>query len=389
MKSHPDLLVDDEKLTEIVPASTRCARSSLRVIAAPAFKYAHQNPYCSQLYSELVRMGADVEDFSFLKALQKRFDIVHLHWPEYYVAQENPWKAFLGSIGLIAACVWSRWRGAKVVWTVHNILSHNRFRPRSERLFWSIFTRLLDGYICLTASGQREIQRSRPALERLPGYVIPHGHYRNAYPREISGAAARSQLGLAQDAKVMLFFGNVAPYKNVPELVQAFSQLLASDCRLLIAGACRTPALKQAIVDMAASDPRIVLQLDLIAPERVQIYFRAADLVVLPYRDILNSGSALLALSFDRPVLVPALGAMPELQQEMSSDWVRMFSGELSVAELEQAMQWAISGRRAGRPTMDHLDWPVLAMDTLRAFEALREKGAGGSQAFYHRCKPS
>jgi glycosyltransferase involved in cell wall biosynthesis len=378
MKSHPDLLVEDDRRIEVVPAATRLERPSLRVIAAPAFKYAHLNPYSNQLCSELVRLGADVEDFSFLTILRKRFDIVHLHWPEYYVAHTNPWKAFLGSTGLLAACAWSKWRGAKVVWTVHNILSHNRIRPQSERLFWGIFTRLLDGYVCLTASGQKEILRLRPALQKLPGYVIPHGHYRNAYPRDIGGAEARSQLGLPREAKVILFFGTVAPYKNVPELVGAFRKLLAADCRLLIAGACKTPALRQAIVDLAASDPRIMIHLELIASERVQVFFRASDLVVLPYRDILNSGSALLALSFDRPVLVPALGAMPELQREMGPEWVRMFAGDLSAVELEQAVQWSVSGRRAASPAMDHLEWSVLAQDTFRAFEDMMGKGTGG-----------
>jgi beta-1,4-mannosyltransferase len=356
---------------ETMPVRAQRDVATIRVLAAPAFKMVHLNPYCGQLYSELVRLGVTVEEFTFWKAFSRRFDIVHLHWPEYYIAQKNPLKALLGSVGLLLACAWSRCRGARVVWTVHNTLSHNQSHPLGERLFWQMFACLLDGYICLTECGRRDAQELRPILRRLPSYVIPHGHYRGAYPCEIDPAAARSQFGIPENTKVVLFFGVIAPYKNVLELVEAFRQLPDSGSRLLIAGVCPNAELKKSLVEAAKPDPRIGLHLDFVSRERVQVFFRAADLVALPYREILNSGSALLALSFDCPVLVPARGAMPELQEEIGSEWVRLFSGELNASELQEALEWATSGPRSMSAPMDHLNWTALAADTRRAFEAL------------------
>src|SRR5690606_17669800 len=91
----------------------------------------------------------------------------------------------------------------------------------------------------------------------------------------------------------------------------------------------------------AQSDARIRLQFDFIADEHVQRYFRAADLVVLPYREILNSGTALLALSFDRPVLLPRAGAGDELSRRVGSAWVRTYDDELSGADILAALDAA------------------------------------------------
>ena len=55
------------------------------------------------------------------------------------------------------------------------------------------------------------------------------------------------------------------------------------------------------------------------------MFFSAADLVVLPFSDIMHSGSAILALSFNKPVLVPARGALPELQTRVGAAWVQTY----------------------------------------------------------------
>ena len=99
----------------------------------------------------------------------------------------------------------------------------------------------------------------------------------------------------------------------------------------------------------------------------MQLFLNAADLLVFPYRDILNSGSALLGLSFDRPVLVPKLGAMGELQQAIGADWVRTYEGELNAAVLASALEWATTAARATAP-LAAFGWEAIARQTLAAF---------------------
>ncbi len=73
------------------------------------------------------------------------------------------------------------------------------------------------------------------------------------------------------------------------------------------------------------------------------MYLSAANAVILPYREVLNSGSALLALSCSRPVMVPDRGAMSELRADFSSDWVNIFQGPLDVPVLQDALRWGVS----------------------------------------------
>ena len=120
--------------------------------------------------------------------------------------------------------------------------------------------------------------------------------------------------------------------------------------------------------ELTSGDARIHLHLRHVPTEEVQTFFGAADLVALPYREILNSGTALLALSFNRPVLVPSKGAMAELQALVGSDWVRTYEGELTTGNLRQPCNGL--NRRIDpelRPSIA-LDWNRVGERTLAAY---------------------
>jgi hypothetical protein len=100
----------------------------------------------------------------------------------------------------------------------------------------------------------------------------------------------------------------------------------------------------------------------------VQLLFSAADLVVLPFSDIMHSGSAILALSFNKPVLVPARGALPELQARVGAQWVRTYQGELTPAILADAAVWAKNSIRNPLPDLSSFDWPPIVEATIRFY---------------------
>lgn len=340
----------------------------MRILAWPAFDTGELNPYTRILYRHLGPHGVQVEDFRAWRALWSSYDIFHLHWPEYYVANRNPLKAAIGTIGLLFLVFWCRMRGAKVVWTAHNLGSHNRTRPQAEKWFWRAFTTLLDGYICLTEGGRQQARQHFSALNLLPGFVVPHGHYRGEYPNGVNRREAREHLNIGANAQVFMFFGTIARYKNVPELIRAFRQSPGPEKVLLIAGACPSLDDQALLRCIAKADSRIKLHLGFVSRENVQLYFQATDLVVLPFREILNSGSALLALSFNRPILVPSRGAMPELQAQVGPQWIRTYSGELTPSELTRALEWATTEKRLEEAPLDHFDWSRIAKETLKAY---------------------
>ena len=341
----------------------------MHILALPAFNSRKENPYNWLLYTYMKDLGVCVDEFSLKQAIASNHKIWHLHWPELPLNNRNFFKAFIKAQALLLQLDWARSRGTKTIWTVHNLAAHEQFYPQLETWFWKAFIRRLDGYISLSNAGMEAAQQRFPALKNLPGFVIPHGHYRGEYEDDISPEAARTELGISTSAKVVLFFGRIRAYKNVPQLIKAFRQLVDPEAILCIAGRPEFPALTEAITNEAGSDSRIRTYLDFIPQDKAQLYFRAADLVVLPYREILNSGSALLALSFDCPILVPLRGTLGELQTQVGEDWVRAYMGEITTSCIEDAMQWALNTPRPPQAPLQSLDWEGLAQQTVRAYK--------------------
>lgn len=342
--------------------------SPLRILAWPAFKTREQNPYSYLLYSHM--QGTEVDEFSIGKVLTGTYDILHVHWPEMFLnVEKTAASAALKSQAVLTLMDVAHQRGTKIVWTVHNLASHERHYPRVEKWFWRAFLRRLDGFISLSESGLLAARQRFPQLRNLPGSVIPHGHYRGEYPDD-QQSDCRKRLDIASTAKVVLFFGWIREYKNVPGLIGAFRNLPDAEAILCIAGREFSRS-GTSMREVAAGDPRVRLHLRHIGAEEVQTFFGAADLVVLPYREILNSGTALLALSFNKPVLVPRKGAMSELQSLVGGSWVRTYEGDLHTPELAQAIQWATEEHRPGIARLDRLDWKRVAEETLAAYKEL------------------
>jgi beta-1,4-mannosyltransferase len=332
--------------------------SPLRVLAWPIDP---QNPYTASLYAD---MGRDVrvEEFSMLN-LRHRHDIWHIHWPEALLNIRNPALAAAKLTAFLMMIDWVRLRGGKIVWTVHNLKAHDDLHPRLEGMFYRRFILRVDGVISLSETALKMALGKFGRLRFLPAAIIRHGHYRNQYAR--CPPDARSALGIDGDTRVVLFFGEIRGYKNVDVLVRAFRDIHDRRVLLLIAGRPKNTALAAGIAKEAARDSRVRLELAYIDPARVGKYFGAADLVVLPYRHVLNSGAALLALSFNRPVLVPDLGSMTELTADFGDNWIRTFSGEIDAAKLESALEWAGQRRPLECPMPQEYLWETIRSQTL------------------------
>jgi len=344
----------------------------LRVLAWPGLGARPVNPYTWLLYTHLAHLGVRVQEFTIERALRGGYDVFHVHWPEKALTAASwTWRA-AGATAGVAIMAAAHAHGARVVWTAHNAYPHESRHPRLERWFWGAFVRRVDAVIHPSTAGQHVVESRFPALAARPHAVVPIGHFRGTYPDTISRDGARASLGIPNGARVMAFLGLVRPYKNVPHLVRTVRLLLSSgsDVVLLVAGVPHTPALAEEVRAAAGGDPRVRLTLEHVPEEEVQRYFRAADLVVLPFKDITNSASALLALSFDRPILVPARGAMAELRALAGRDWVYTYEEELTPAVLADALDWAVKRPTGPFPRLEALEWPLIARQTLSVYLA-------------------
>jgi glycosyltransferase involved in cell wall biosynthesis len=148
--------------------------------------------------------------------------------------------------------------------------------------------------------------------------VIPFG-LNNVLPvTTLTGAEARARLGLAAAHKVILFFGNIAPYKGLEFLIAAFERVAAADpaCRLVIAGRPKGDpdywVRIQASIRHSPVRDRILQVIEYVSDAQTEWYFKAADVSVLPYVHVFQSGVLSLSYSFGLPVLAADVGSLRE-----------------------------------------------------------------------------
>jgi glycosyltransferase involved in cell wall biosynthesis len=342
----------------------------LKVLAWPAFRKRDANPHAALLSEKLRDLGVQVDDWTPARACLQPVDLWHLHHPETVVYQRSRLRSALATLAFCGLMWLARARGIRILWTVHDLGSHDELHPHLEPWFWRFFLARIDGYVCLSEGGARLARARFPGLRDLPGFTVPHGHYRDAYPNQVSRAEARRALGLPDDVPILLHFGLLRPYKNAPYLIRTFRELPESKAILVVAGKPYDEIVEREVRLSADGCPRVRLLLRWIPVAEVQHLMVASDLVVLPYRRILNSGAALLALSFARPILVPDKGAMREQQQRFGKEWVRLYPGELTAESLAEACRWA-KMRSRHRPDLAELDWTSLAGKTRAIYETV------------------
>jgi glycosyltransferase involved in cell wall biosynthesis len=327
------------------------------------------------LYDAIKRERINCEQIEVSKYRSKKLiadscDIWHIHWPEIFYQNLGKATAATNVVRILALLLWGRMRGTRIVWTIHNLQGHESTHPFIESIFLRAFTVLVHGTISMSERGQTRAFQAYPVLAKKPAAIIPHGHYRVAYPQEIDRQEARTILELSSDDRVGLYFGNIRRYKKVPTLIRTFRQLDKTDVRLLIAGNPHTEKLEREVQKEAAQDFRVTTVLDFIPKDQVQVYFRAADFAVLPQEEFLNSGSALLSLSFDTPVIAAKNGSMIDLQKRIGQNWVRLFREILTLNDLEEAIGWAQEVRSCKAP-LDGLDWSSIARRTCAFYQRL------------------
>lgn len=343
----------------------------MKIFAAPAFSNENVNPYNALLYRELVHSGVAVEEYRHSQALSKPSDLVHFHWPDGDINRPSLAKSLLRMLLLAITLSVLKIKGTKVVWTVHNTAPHDALRPRLSHLFMQWFVRRCDGFIFMSDANRAAFYARYQVAPGVAHAIIPHGHYRSCYPKAIDSRIAKISLGLDPTKKVLLFIGMIKPYKNIDGLMHAFNHITATDYQLVIAGSAdnATEALQKTLTN--CTNPATTMFLRFIPDDELAIFMSAADAVVLPYKAILNSGALLLALSYNRPILAPHMGAIAELQKSLGAEWIQSYSGELTPHSLEQGLRNLAQSKRPDQCPLEDYNWDKLAAQTLEFYRRL------------------
>jgi len=225
------------------------------------------------------------------------------------------WMSFFAPMYACLSRMVRRNGKTRCVALVHNMIPHE---PNIlDRLFAPAFVRSQDGFVALSESVVKDIERiERPTTnDQRPKTFSPHPIY-DHYGERMSKTEACKALGLPEGKDYMLFFGLVRAYKGLDLLLEAFGSIKEQlpDLQLIVAGEFYEDEDKyRAQISALGLDERVVIRNEFIPDGDLRKYFSAASLVVQPYKTATQSGVTQVAFHFEKPMLVTNVGGLGEI----------------------------------------------------------------------------
>ncbi len=192
---------------------------------------------------------------------------------------------------------------------LHNVIPHEH--RIGDKVFARYLIRSADGFVAMSKQVLADLAlfdgQKRRVFCRHPIY-----DYGEVLPKE----KAKEMLSLSQEEKYVLFFGFIRGYKGLDLLLDAFAdeRLKTLRVKLLVAGEFygdARPYMEQ--IDRLGIRDRLELHTDFIPDSAVNRYFSACDIVAQPYKTATQSGVTQIAFHFGKPMLVTAVGGLPEI----------------------------------------------------------------------------
>lgn len=283
--------------------------------------------------------GQRTKFFSWQEALLGRYDIFHVHWPEYLVRSPSLPKKIAKHVLFIFFLARIALFRIPVVRTVHNITPHEP-GSRFEQCLMDALDRNVTERIVLN-----------PLTPVPNGVLIPHGHYVERFAKHPKPDRVDFRIA---------YFGILKPYKNVESLIEAFQVWQAPYATLRIIGN-PTEYTSNVVLQAGLSDPRISTRLEFAPDEDLVREICESELVVLPYSEMHNSGALLVALSLARPVLTPDNPMSRWIRGEVGEEWVITYSGRLTSEILSAALASAREIDSERKPNLTGRNWEMVA----------------------------
>jgi len=240
------------------------------------------------------------------------------------------------------------------VWTIHNVLPHEVGYRVAEIELCRFLAANADAIHVLS---EETVAAAAPLYE-LPAdrtHVIEHSSYVGIYPDLVERAEARQRLHVQPSETALLLFGGIRPYKGVSDVLDVFDEarLREPRLRLLVAGQPGRFLGVQKLTERFLAHPHVTANFEFVPDDELQVWQRAADVAVLPYPHVLNSGAFQLALSFGLPVIAPRAGSLMSLLDPRYTIGYRRGDRDQLVAAMAAAPRLARDAGRLSRSAAD------------------------------------
>ena len=278
------------------------------------------NPYQKLFYQALnENFDLAVEGYD-QKGLRKelidrkkgKFKYIHLHWLHNFFDFDDP--SVLANT--LEALGYAKQNGFKVIYTAHNICSHDSENAEDEKRYREQILSFVDHALAHGELAKQRLIREFEVPEASID-IVPHGTYGDFYGEKVDKIQAKEKFGIPAQSTVFLFFGNIKGYKGIFNLLSRFHKLREKrdDIYLIIAGRVLDQELMPELTKQTM-DANILFRPGFVQNDEVVDYFSCADLCVLPYESVLTSGAAMLSLTLRCPILAPSIGVLPEVVNE-------------------------------------------------------------------------
>lgn len=230
--------------------------------------------------------------------------------------------------------------GKKIVLTAHNVNVAKRdgYDSSINRLSLKAQYRLVDHIFVHTDKMKEELVGAYD-VEKEMICVIPFGINNSVPDTELTAVQAKQKIQVDGSAKTILCYGRIRPYKGIEYLVAALRRLLRKDdsYRLIIAGEFLKESRQywgqiQETIEREGLGERVIQEIRFIPDEETEIYFKAADVLVLPYTGVFQSGVLFLAYSFGLPVIATDIGSFRDDIVEGETGYVCRSGDEADLA---------------------------------------------------------
>lgn len=278
------------------------------------------NPFQRLLYCRAAAAGYAVVPAVNLEGLAPinwpGRSVIHLHWLASVLSGAMSSEDAAHKVAEFERklCRW-RDRGYKIVWTMHNVLPHNSVFTESEIALRKVVVEHSD---CIHTLANSSVDEAKQYFE-IPEekiFCVLHPTYEGWYANVNDPQNARLELGIEPNAVTFVQFGAIQRYKGILELVSAFRQLQLKHStrllRLIIAGMPSDKSYVAEILQAIAYIPEIRFIQTSVPEREIQTLANAANVMIAPYINTLNSGVVMLAATFGKSLIAPNIGGVAD-----------------------------------------------------------------------------
>lgn len=322
------------------------------VLMSPGKSEKNNNQYIDLLINNLPDQ-IEVIDFTFFKALFKKYPILHVHWPDRLYRANSKIKTLIKRTLLSLLLIRIFVLKTSVVWTVHDKSPHEEM-TLIDKFFNYNFTKCIKSKIYL---------QTDPYFNKKTDFVIKHGNY----IREVAQIRSRS----FQKDNLVVCIGFLRPSKNIENLIQNFP--IQNKFILKISGQPISTHYGRNLLLEAKKREDIIFKAQRLSSDELKEAYQNCFCSIIPYINPYNSGAAIFSLSIPRPVIATISQSMIDLQLEVGTQWLQLIPQNFQNTDILLALD-NLSASRNERglisPLSNDRDWEIIGSQHLAVYSS-------------------